>query len=82
MRRVTSILTSRFLINLQKVEHKLADSSSLLSGEIQIWHSVSKDSRGFLDSFGGDISLDDDNIGDDGEEAMEDVTDSGICSGT
>ena len=78
---MTSILTSRFLINLQKVEHKLAGSSSLLSEEIEIWHSVSKDSRGFLDSFGADISLDDDNIGDDGEEAMEDVTDSGICSG-
>ena len=78
MCRVTSILTSRFLINLQKVEHKLAGSSSLLSEEIEIWHSVSKDSRGFLDSFRGNISFNDDYVGDDGEEAMEVVADSGV----
>ena len=79
---MTSILTSRFLIDLQEVKHKLAGSSRSLSGEFECRYSISRDPCGFLDSFGGDISLDDDNIGDDGEEAIEDVTDSGICSGT
>ena len=75
---MTSILTSRFLINLQEVEHKLAGSSSLLSGELEIWHSTTRDSRGFLDSFRGNISFNDDYVGDDGEEAMEVVADSGV----
>ena len=75
--RITSILTSRFLINLQEVKHKLAGSSRSLSGELEFRHTTSRGSRGFLESFGGEISFNGDNVGDDDEEAAEVVADSG-----
>ena len=71
MPRITSILTSRFLINLQEVKQKLAGSSRSLSGELEFRHSTSRNSGGFLESFEGQISFDGGNVGGDDEEAME-----------
>ena len=70
MPRITSILTSRFLINLQEVKQKLADSSPSLSGELEFQHR-SRSSGGFLGSFGGEISFDGDNVGDEDDEVAE-----------
>ena len=66
---MTSILTARFLINLQEVKQRLADSSPSLSGELEFQHSRSRNSGGFLGSLGGNISFDGDHVEDDGDEA-------------
>ena len=68
---MTSILTSRFLINLQEVKQRLAGSNRSLSEELQFQHGTSRNSGGFIDSFGGEISFDGDNVGDNEEEAVE-----------
>ena len=68
---MTSILTARFLINLQEVKQKLAGSTRSLSGELEFQHSTSRNSSGFFDSFGGEISFDGDYAGDNDEEAAE-----------
>ena len=67
---MTSILTARFLINLQEVKQKLAGSTRSLSGDLEFRHSTSTDTGGFFDSFGGQISFDGD-YGDNDEEAVE-----------
>ena len=68
---MTSILTARFLINLQEVKQKLAGSSRSLSGELEFQHDTSRNSGGFMDSFGGEISFDGDYVGDNNAEAVE-----------
>ena len=68
---MTTILTVRFLINLQEVKRRLAGSTRSLSGELEFRHGTSRNSDGFLDSFGGEISFDGDNVGDNEEEAVE-----------
>ena len=68
---MTSILTARFLINLQEVKQKLAGSTRSLSGEVEFRHGISRDSGDFFDSFGGEISFDGDHVGDNDEEAPE-----------
>ena len=69
--RITSILTARFLINLQEVKQRLAGSSRSLSGELEFQHVTSEHSGGFFDSFGGEISFHSDYVGDNDEEAVE-----------
>ena len=71
--RITSILTSRFLINLQEVNHKLADSSPSLPGELEFRQSTSRHSDGFFGSFGGEISFDGDYVEDAGDEVAAEV---------
>ena len=78
MPRITSILTSRFLINLQEVKQKLAGSSRSLSGELEFQHGTSRNSGGFLESFGGEISFDGDYAEDDEEEAEEVVAEEAV----
>ena len=68
---MTSILTARFLINLQEVKQKLAGSTRSLSGELEFRHGISRHSSGFIDSFGGEISFGGDYIGDHEEEVVE-----------
>ena len=68
---MTSILTARFLINLQEVKQRLADSSRSLSGELEFQHGTPRNSGGFLDSFGGEISFDGDYVGDNDEEGAD-----------
>ena len=68
---MTSILTARFLINLQEVKQKLAGSTRLSSGELEFQHSASRNSGGFFDAFGGEISFDGDYVGDNDEGAAE-----------
>ena len=68
---MTSILTARFLINLQEVKQKLAGSTRSLSGEVEFRHGIFRHSSGFIDSFGGEISFDGDYAGDNDEEAAE-----------
>ena len=68
MPRITSILTSRFLINLQEVKQRLAGSIRSISGELEFRDSTS---GGFFESFGGQISFDGGNIGDDDEVVVE-----------
>ena len=68
---MTAILTSRFLINLQEVKQRLAGSSRSLSGELEFRHGTSRNSVGFIDSFGGEILFDGDYVGDIDEEAAE-----------
>ena len=68
---MTSILTARFLINLQEVKQRLAGSARSLSGELEFQRGTSRNSGGFLDSFGGEISFDGDHVGDNVEEAAE-----------
>ncbi|TBU42312.1 hypothetical protein BD309DRAFT_866641, partial [Dichomitus squalens] len=63
--RITAVLTSRFLINLQEVKHKLAGSSrSLSGGELEFQHNASGNSDGFIGSFGRELSFGEDNVGD------------------
>ena len=69
--RITSILTSRFLINLQEVKQKLAGASQSFSEELEFQQSTSRNPGGFLESFEGHISFDGGNFGDDEEEAVE-----------
>ncbi|TBU29373.1 hypothetical protein BD311DRAFT_720521 [Dichomitus squalens] len=62
---ITAVLTSRFLINLQEVKHKLAGSSrSLSGGELEFQHNASGNSDGFIGSFGRELSFGEDNVGD------------------
>ena len=68
---MTSILTARFLINLQEVKQKLAGSTRSLSGELEFQHGTSRNPGGLIDSFGGEISFDGDYVGDIDEEAAE-----------
>ena len=71
MPRLTSILTSRFLINLQEVKQRLAGSTRSLSAELEFQHGTSRNSGGFIDSFGGEISYDGDYVRDNNAEAVE-----------
>ena len=75
---MTSILTSRFLINLQEVKQRLAGSSRSLSGELEFRHSTSRNSGGVLESFGGEISFDGDNVGYDDDEAGDIATEEAV----
>ena len=67
MARITTILTSRFLINLQEVKQKLAGTSLSLSAGLEFAHSTStsRTSSDFFESFGGELSFDSVNFGDD-----------------
>ena len=71
MARITTILTSRFLINLQEVKQKLAGSSRSLSVQLEFGHSTSRNSANLFGSFGGEISFDGDNVRDDDAEGTE-----------
>ena len=68
---MTSILTARFLINLQEVKQKLAGSTRSISGELEFQHGTFRNPGGLIDSFGGEISFDVDDVGDIGEEVAE-----------
>ncbi|TBU28241.1 hypothetical protein BD311DRAFT_663740, partial [Dichomitus squalens] len=63
---LTSILTSRFLINLQKAQRRLEDSSSgsVSLGEVAFQQQMSRNTSRFIGSLGGQLSF----HGDDREE--------------
>ncbi|EJF56580.1 hypothetical protein DICSQDRAFT_174805 [Dichomitus squalens LYAD-421 SS1] len=54
---LTSILTSRFLINLQKAQRKLAGSSQSVSlGEVAFQPQTSRNTSRFIGSLGAQLS--------------------------
>ncbi|TBU62403.1 hypothetical protein BD310DRAFT_974219 [Dichomitus squalens] len=58
---LTSILTSRFLINLQKAQRKLDDTSESVSlGEVAFQPQMSRNTSRFIGSLGAQLSFDED----------------------
>ncbi|EJF58117.1 hypothetical protein DICSQDRAFT_173213 [Dichomitus squalens LYAD-421 SS1] len=59
---LTSILTSRFLINLQKAQRRLEDSSSgsVSLGEVAFQQQMSRNTSRFIGSLGGQLSFHED----------------------
>ena len=56
--RITSILTSRFLINLQETQRKLAGSSTQLSlREVTFQPQTSRNAGHFIGSLGAQLSF-------------------------
>ncbi|TBU39623.1 hypothetical protein BD309DRAFT_1083290 [Dichomitus squalens] len=64
---LTSILTARFLINLQKVHRKLAASSRSLSqmSDVAFQPHVAENIHGFVGSLGSQLSFGEDDVEDD-----------------
>lgn len=72
MSSLTSILTSRFLIDLQKAQRKLAASSRSVSlGEIEFQPQTSRNTSRFIGSLGAQLSFHED---DDVENEVEDAS--------
>ena len=62
--RLTSILTSRILINLQRAKRRLAESSQSLSqmSELAFERGASRNGDGFIGSLGAELSFDEDDV--------------------